>query len=518
MREAIADFFEVVAGAAFNVPSQDAIDYFRAKGLRPSFNFADMMGEEHATAFTVAKMMDMDLLLDVQKSLDEALSNGVLFRDWAEDIIPMLQEKGWWGRKEMRDPITGKVVVAQLGSPRRLETIFRTNLQTAYSAGKWQQIMDQADIAPYLMYDAVDDFRTRAQHKAWDNKVLPVTDKFWQSHYPPNGWGCRCGVIQLSDDDLEELGLQVDPSPRIKYGPWTNPRTGRTEQVPDGIDPGFNYNPGRARFDYLKRLAREKAGAIEGELGKAAEAGLANAAKQAETTMPAKPKKKTKTELLEDLTARVLADIADTFVMPGSVAVEGVADMLNAIEDVNTRFGLGKLVYLGDIHKGPYRYKMPTRASAGYVPAHDAIIFRGKATQPKEMEISSKNNAEHAKQAPWNAVAETLRRPFYLNNEAARIAESLPIGRPWTFDHSAKGIAYHEMGHRLHSKNKNVLDTILANGFRAGWQHLVSEYGSKNHSEFMAEAFTIYMTGTPEDWRRIYPPLLDWFKRYDRRM
>lgn len=517
MRDRIADFFEVIAGAAFNVPSQDAAEYFRAKGLRPSFNFADMMGEEHATAFTVAKMMDMDLLLDVQKSLDEAISNGVLFRDWAEDIIPMLQEKGWWGRKEMRDPITGKVIVAQLGSPRRLETIFRTNLQTAYSAGKWQQIMDQADIAPYLMYDAVDDFRTRAQHKAWDNKVLPVTDKFWQSHYPPNGWGCRCGVIQLSDDDLEELGLQVDPSPRIKFGPWTNPRTGRTEQVPVGIDPGFNYNAGKARFEYLNRLAQQKAGSLEGEIGKAAQAGLDAAARQAQATMPARTKRKTKAELLADLEARALADLADTFVMPSSVVVEGVSDVLDAIEDVNSRYGLGKLVYIGDIKKGPYRYKMPARATAGYVPAHDSIIFRGKATDPKELAEIQKNNLEHAKRDPWSAVADALRKPFYFNSEAAKIAESLPVGRPWTFNHSAKGIAYHEMGHRLHAMNKDVLDTILANGFRAGWHHLVSKYGSMNHSEFMAEAFTIYMTGTNEDLRRIYPQLLDWFRRYDRR-
>lgn len=281
MRDRIADYFEITAGGAFDVPSEEAAEYFRAKGLKAAFSYADVTAQEHAAAFTVAKMMDMDLLLDMQKSLDEALSSGVLFREWAEDIIPMLQEKGWWGRKEMRDPITGKVIVAQLGSPRRLETIFRTNLQTAYSAGKWQQIMDQADIAPYLMYDAVDDFRTRAQHKAWDNKVLPATDKFWRSHYPPNGWGCRCGVIQLSDDDLEEMGLSVDPSPRIKYGPWTNPRTGRTEKVPDGVDPGFNYNPGQARYDYLRNLAQEKVKALPPNLEDAAKEGIKAADKAA---------------------------------------------------------------------------------------------------------------------------------------------------------------------------------------------------------------------------------------------
>ncbi len=284
MRHLIAEFFEITAGASFNVPPKEALDYFNAKGLRSTFAWGDMLREEHATAFTVAKMLDMDMLKDVQDSLDLALTTGQTFSDWAKNIVPMLQAKGWWGRKEMRDPLTGKTIIAQLGSPWRLETIFRTNLQTAYSAGQWQQIMDQADIAPYLMYDAVDDFRTRAQHKAWDNKVLPVTDKFWRSHYPPNGFNCRCGVIQLSDDDLDEMGLSIDPSPRIKYGPWTNPRTGRTEQVPDGIDPGFNYNPGKARYEHLQKLAQEKVKALPPNFEDAAKKGLKATQKQAEAT------------------------------------------------------------------------------------------------------------------------------------------------------------------------------------------------------------------------------------------
>lgn len=246
----ILDFYDIVPSSGFDVPSTEAIDRFRAKGLKPSFSWMDVSAEEHKVAFTVAKMMDIDLLADVQKSLDEALANGVVFRDWAETIIPTLQAKGWWGQKLMTDPLTGETVKAQLGSPARLQTIFRTNMQSAYAAGHWDQIEAQAEDAPFLLYDAIDDYRTRAEHKAWDGKVLPVTDKFWKTHTPPCGWNCRCSVIQLDADDLEQLGMKPDKSPKTEFNTWTNPRTGKTEKVAAGVDPGF----GQAAADRVARM------------------------------------------------------------------------------------------------------------------------------------------------------------------------------------------------------------------------------------------------------------------------
>jgi len=134
----------------------------------------------------------------------------------------------------------------------------------------------QAKDAPYLLYDAIDDFRTRPKHRAWDNKVLPITDPFWAAHTPPNGWGCRCSVIQLSADDLDAMGLTVSDSPKIKYVPWKNPRTGKVERTPEGVDAGFGFNAGQARYDQLNRIASEKAAAIlDPDMRDAAQRGIA---------------------------------------------------------------------------------------------------------------------------------------------------------------------------------------------------------------------------------------------------
>jgi uncharacterized protein with gpF-like domain len=74
--------------------------------------------------------------------------------------------------------------------------------------------------------------------------VLPVDSPWWDDHYPPNGFGCKCGVRQISKAEAEALG--VDTAPDDGYTDWTNPKTGETEQLPAGVDPGWNYNPGEA--------------------------------------------------------------------------------------------------------------------------------------------------------------------------------------------------------------------------------------------------------------------------------
>jgi SPP1 gp7 family putative phage head morphogenesis protein len=221
-----------------------------------------MVRDEHDAAFTVAKMMDSDMLLTVKEKVANALEDGTTLADFKKELIPALQDAGWWGKKDVTDPLTGLVTKAQLGSASRLETIFRSNIQSAYSVGHWESIQKNAKTAPFLMYDAVDDTRTRPDHAARDNQVHKVDSTFWKTHFPPNGWNCRCGVIQLDDDDLKEMNLTPQKSPNIKYEKWKNPRTGNVLQVPTDVDPGWDHNPGKARIESLAIAADDKAEAM----------------------------------------------------------------------------------------------------------------------------------------------------------------------------------------------------------------------------------------------------------------
>jgi SPP1 gp7 family putative phage head morphogenesis protein len=236
----------------FNIrmsPAQTA-DAFRAKGLLPpeaGFSWQDVEREENAFAFTVAKATSYDVLNTIRDELYRAMADGMTPQTFIRRLKPRLIELGWWGRQRLTDPLTGEEKNVQLGSPARLRTIFDTNMRTARAVGKWQRIQERKLDAPYLQYGAVLDGRTRPLHRQWGTRpvILPVDHPWWQTHFPPNGWFCRCTVTQLTATALRRSGLSVtDPPPQDVRLTNLNRRTGEIRQVPVGIDPGFDYNPG----------------------------------------------------------------------------------------------------------------------------------------------------------------------------------------------------------------------------------------------------------------------------------
>lgn len=230
-----------------NLPPAEAVAFFEGKGYRTTFSWQDMLHEEHSTAFTVAKVACRDLLADIRRAVDQAIKEGWTKERFQRELKPTLIARGWWGRREMTDPLTGERREVQLGSPRRLAIIYDTNLRTSHAAGRWEQIQRVKADRPYLRYCAVMDRRTRPQHRGWNGTILPVDHSFWSTHYPPNGWRCRCFVVSLSERELARRGDAVSNDPVITTRPWVHQRTGQVLDVPAGIDPGFGYNPGTDR-------------------------------------------------------------------------------------------------------------------------------------------------------------------------------------------------------------------------------------------------------------------------------
>ena len=120
------------------IVNQEALDYIANKRLKPAFSYEDVWKEEHTRAFTVAKCMDLQLLYDIQESLAENMAAGRSFKDWAAGIEQEMQQRGWWGVQKMTDPLTGEEKDVQLGCPRRLKTIYETNMRQAYASGNEQ--------------------------------------------------------------------------------------------------------------------------------------------------------------------------------------------------------------------------------------------------------------------------------------------------------------------------------------------------------------------------------------------
>lgn len=260
---------KVDLSAVFSLPPEKAIEYFQAKGYAISWSWRDLWQESQAKAFTVAKVLNTDILNDIRGALDEALNNGTTLRDFEKKLTPLLQAKGWWGKTQHTDTTTGEVSTAQLGSPRRLKTIYQTNLQTAYMAGRYRSMMESADSHPFWRYVAVLDGRTRPAHRAMDGRVFRYDDELWSTHYPPNGFNCRCRVSPMTADAIAREGLTaessagrlVDQDIRLKDGSTVQVKALRIKM--DGQDKlfapdaGWSYNPGKAAFGNDSEVMRK---------------------------------------------------------------------------------------------------------------------------------------------------------------------------------------------------------------------------------------------------------------------
>lgn len=88
-----------------------------------------------------------------------------------------------------------------------LTTEYYSAIAQARSASQWQQFESDKGLYPMLTYETVGDSRVRPTHAALDGISRPIGDKFWSNYMPPNGWNCRCTVIQGSDE-VEKTNLQ----------------------------------------------------------------------------------------------------------------------------------------------------------------------------------------------------------------------------------------------------------------------------------------------------------------------
>jgi SPP1 gp7 family putative phage head morphogenesis protein len=243
-----APSLQATDAAAFSVNPVEAIDFMRKKVRVPTRAWTDMWQEMHSAGFAVAGAQSDALLKDFHEAVTKAIADGTTLETFRKDFDRIVAEHGWSynGSRGWRSRV-----------------IFQTNLRTSYAAGKWEQIQQVKEDRPYLRYVAVMDGRTRPEHASWHDTVLPADDPWWQTHFPPNGWNCRCTVQSLNDRDLERYGLSVSaaaPRSEMVERIIKTPEGPRTVLVPEGIDPGFGYRPGAPPAEAIRQALLERAG------------------------------------------------------------------------------------------------------------------------------------------------------------------------------------------------------------------------------------------------------------------
>lgn len=257
-------------GVAASLPPKEAISYFESKGYEISWNWYETLEAAHARAFTVAKCVRLDVLTSIRGAVDDALKQGLTEEQFIKQLTPTLQKLGWWGKQVMIDE-SGQAQNIALGTPYRLKTIYQTNTRTAYAAGRYAQMMSDADLQPYWQYVAVLDSHTRPAHAELNNMIFRYDDLFWQTHYPPNDWNCRCRVRALSERRYQALGIPVTDSTGMlstrTVTAGTDPLTGAVYEttvttfnngkVKMTPGTGWSYNVGSAAFGTDTAAARK---------------------------------------------------------------------------------------------------------------------------------------------------------------------------------------------------------------------------------------------------------------------
>ncbi|MDR2261066.1 MAG: hypothetical protein LBE06_09125, partial [Azoarcus sp.] len=231
---------------SFNLDFAEQIEYFRKKINVPTETYEDILGAAHDWAFVVAGAMKADLLADLHAAVSPLQRQSI--EQFRENFRKIVEKHGWHGW-------TGEDTTG--GWAWRTRLIYETNIRTSYAAGYYAQLThpDVVKRLPYWEYIHSDLVQVpRELHKLWGEMHLTLRydHPFWETHYPPNGWGCRCRVSAVSE-----------PAPGAATEPpagWDaiNPRTG----APPGIDKGWGYAPGASRAEALRGFAETKAGKL----------------------------------------------------------------------------------------------------------------------------------------------------------------------------------------------------------------------------------------------------------------
>lgn len=161
------------------------------KGIMISNTYKDMVSDQHARSFTIAGMINAAMLQDVKNEISLAIKNGTSIDDFKDKYMDALLKNGWTGITKDEE---------RLARPYRIEMILRQNMDNAYNAGRYKQLMEVKDQFPFWEYETKRDNRVRPAHKLLDGIIKPYNDDFWDIYYPPNGFLCRCNVNPLKYD------------------------------------------------------------------------------------------------------------------------------------------------------------------------------------------------------------------------------------------------------------------------------------------------------------------------------
>ena len=184
-------------------------------------------------AIIVAKNTSLVIEAAAQNAASEIVTNGQHVRQ---------------GMLTMKEHLASAGLSAQ--RPWLIETLVRTQTQLAYGAGRWQMGQDPRiqEILWGWEYKTVGDDRVRPAHMGLDGVKLPKSHERWGTIWPPNGYNCRCTVVEIFKDQQDLANIQPIPDQVTIDG----------KDVIPGADRNWGFNPGMVNRDVASVLRHEQ--------------------------------------------------------------------------------------------------------------------------------------------------------------------------------------------------------------------------------------------------------------------
>lgn len=178
---------------------EQAAQFVAEKGVMGAEAYKRLSDEAKRTAFTIANVEDKRVIALVKQELESAIREGKTYEEFREAVDQVFDT---YGVTEFADA--------------HLETLFRTNVQSAYNQGAWDILHDAdvKDMIQYLIYDAIEDPRTCGLCAALDGTTLPMDDPFWSIYWPPNHHRCRCDVRPVTTAAAKRDGVTARTAPK----------------------------------------------------------------------------------------------------------------------------------------------------------------------------------------------------------------------------------------------------------------------------------------------------------------
>ncbi|GHT87948.1 hypothetical protein AGMMS49960_05580 [Betaproteobacteria bacterium] len=232
----------------FNLPFAEQLEFFRGKVPLDTEHWDDIWQDAHDKSFIVAGAKG-DLLADLMGAVDKSIAKGTGLDEFRKDFRQLVAKHGWTGW-------TGEGTPA--GEAWRTRVIWETNLRTSYMAGRYAQLTDPDLLArrPYWKYihsEAVTN--PRPQHLAWSGLVLRHDHPFWQTHFPPNGFGCQCRVTSVRAPGPDDATTPPEG--------WD--KVGENGTLP-GVGKGWAYAPGRSVAEGVREVVEQKVAKLPPEV------------------------------------------------------------------------------------------------------------------------------------------------------------------------------------------------------------------------------------------------------------